>query len=148
VATVPTNPRYLRDAPRPTDRRTYRSNFADDFSSHGVPLYPHIAVRSRRVAVESLYKRGGNLRLSDPTPHNLPGQPRSGFGGLALIARARRNINRFRSTCLLALALASRSWKARDRSQSTSRWNHDTDAAIPLPSRACSRLSSYVQNMG
>ena len=37
--------------------------------------------------------RGGNQLLSDPAPHNLPGQPRSGFGGLALIARARRNIN-------------------------------------------------------
>jgi hypothetical protein len=38
---------------RQTDRQTYRSrsNFADDFSAQGVPLYPHIAVRSRRVAV-------------------------------------------------------------------------------------------------
>jgi hypothetical protein len=45
-------------------------------------------------------------------------------------------------------ALASRSWEARDRSQATTRWSDDTNAAIPLPSRACSRLSPYVQNMG
>jgi hypothetical protein len=82
-----------------------------------------------------------------PAPHNLiNGQPRNGFRGLALIAKAKRDINSFLQTCLLALA--SRSWKARDRSQSKTRWSDDTNAAIPLPSGASSRLSSYVQNTG
>ncbi len=131
--------------------------FADDFIAC-IPcsLYPHVRVRSERERVErcrSEFARRAEAISSYRTPpttvvhHNQqPASQRAQSPPRSLIARAQRDLNSIVRTCLLALA--SRSWTARDRSQCATRWSHDTNAAIPLPSRACSLLSSYVQNMG
>ena len=114
-------------------------------------LYPHFEACTKRScrlefvlsARQSAYRNPNPAKsTARPASQRLP-RPRLDCSSSAQHPRFQPQTH---LTCLLALA--SRSCKARDRSQAPTRWSHDTNAAIPLPSRAISRLSSYVQNIG